>query len=48
MLWKRKVESKGTEIVIKKLAEMIEEIRPYLRSITSYNGKEFAAHQLNK
>jgi hypothetical protein len=29
MLWKRKVELKGAEIVIKKLAEMIEEIRPY-------------------
>jgi len=45
MLWMRKVESKDAEIVIKKLAEMLEEIRPYLRSITGDNGKEFAAHQ---
>jgi len=45
MLWMRKVESKDAEIVIKKLAEMLDEIRPYLRSITGDNGKEFAAHQ---
>jgi len=45
MLWMRKVESKDAEIVIKKLAEMLEEIRPYLKSITGDNGKEFAAHQ---
>jgi len=45
MLWMRKVEAKDAEIVIKKLAEMLEEIRPYLRSITGDNGKEFAAHQ---
>jgi IS30 family transposase len=32
-------------VSIKKLAEMLEEIRPYLRSITGDNGKEFAAHQ---
>jgi IS30 family transposase len=41
MLWIRKVESKDAEIVKEKLAE----IRPYLKSITGDNGKEFAGHQ---
>ena len=45
MLWMRKVESKDAELVKEKLAEILEEIRPYLKSITSDNGKEFAGHQ---
>lgn len=45
MLWMKKVESKDAEIVRKKLAEMLDEIRPYLKSITGDNGKEFAGHQ---
>jgi IS30 family transposase len=45
MLWMRKVESKDAELVKEKLAEILEEIRPYLKSITGDNGKEFAGHQ---
>lgn len=45
MLWMRKVESKDAELVKEKLAEILEEIRPYLKSITGDNGKEFARHQ---
>jgi IS30 family transposase len=45
MLWMKKVESKDAEIVKEKLAEILDEIRPYLKSITGDNGKEFAGHQ---
>jgi IS30 family transposase len=45
MLWMRKVETKDSEIVKRKLGEMLDEIRPYIKSITADNGKEFAAHQ---
>ena len=39
MLWMKKVESKDAEIVKEKLAEILDEIRPYLKSITGDNGK---------
>lgn len=45
MLWMRKVDTKDATVVRLKLAEMLEEIRPYIRSITADNGKEFAEHQ---
>jgi transposase, IS30 family len=45
MLWMRKVETKDSEIVIRKLGEMLDEIRPFIKSITADNGKEFAGHQ---
>ena len=45
MLWMRKVETKDSEIVKQKLSEMLDEIRPYIKSITADNGKEFAGHQ---
>jgi IS30 family transposase len=45
MVWMRKVESKDATLVRLTLAEMLEEIRPYIRSITGDNGKEFAEHQ---
>ena len=45
MLWMKKVESKDAEIVKEKLTEILDEIRPYLKSITGDNGKEFAGHQ---
>ena len=45
MLWMRKVETKDSEIVKRKLGEMLDEIRPYIKSITADNGKEFAGHQ---
>jgi transposase, IS30 family len=45
MVWMRKVESKDATQVRIALSEMLEEIRPYIRSITGDNGKEFAEHQ---
>ncbi len=38
MLWMRKVESKDAELVKEKLAEILEEIRSYLKSITCNYG----------
>jgi IS30 family transposase len=45
MLWMGKVESRDAEIVKIKLSQMLEEIRPFIKSITADNGKEFSAHQ---
>ena len=45
MLWMRKVKSRDTELVRVKTCEMLDEIRPYIKSITADNGKEFAEHQ---
>jgi len=45
MLWMRKVETKDSEIVKRKLGEMLDEIKPFIKSITADNGKEFAGHQ---
>lgn len=45
MLWMKKVESKDADIVRLELSKMLDEIRPYIKSITGDNGKEFAGHQ---
>lgn len=45
MLWMKKVETKDSEIVKLKIGEMLDEIRPYIKSITADNGKEFSGHQ---
>jgi IS30 family transposase len=45
MLWMRKVETKEANIVRLKLEEMLDEIKPFLRTITADNGKEFSEHQ---
>jgi len=45
MLWMRKIETRDAEVVRLKLSEMLDEIRPYIKSITADNGKEFAAYQ---
>jgi IS30 family transposase len=45
MLWMKKVQSKDAELVKLSLGQLLEEIRPFIRSITGDNGKEFAAHQ---
>lgn len=45
MLWMRKVETREAEVVRVELSAMLEEIRPYLKSITADNGKEFSEHQ---
>jgi IS30 family transposase len=45
MLWMGKVETRDSELVKVKLCQMLDEIRPFIKSITADNGKEFAAHQ---
>ena len=45
MLWMRKVETRDATSVRLKLAEMLEENLPYIKSVTGDNGKEFAEHQ---
>ena len=40
-----KVETRDADIVRIKLSEMLDEIRPFIKSITADNGKEFSAHQ---
>lgn len=45
MLWMGKVNTKDAESVRIKLSQMLEEIKPYIKSITADNGKEFAEHQ---
>lgn len=45
MLWMKKVPSRDAQIVKNSLAAMLEPIRPYIKSITADNGKEFAKHQ---
>jgi transposase, IS30 family len=45
MLWMGKVETRDADIVRIKLSEMLDEIRPFIKSITGDNGKEFSAHQ---
>ena len=41
----RKVKSRDAELVRVKTCEILDEIRPYIKSITADNGKEFAEHQ---
>lgn len=45
MLWMKKVQSRDAELVKLSLGQLLEEIRPYIKSITGDNGKEFASHQ---
>ena len=42
----RKVASKHADVVTKALIEMLEPIKPVLKTITSDNGKEFAYHKV--
>jgi IS30 family transposase len=39
MLWMRKVKTRDAFSVRKKLAEMLEENKPYIKSVTADNGK---------
>lgn len=41
MLWMRKVKSRDAELVRIKTYKMLDEIPPYIKSITANNGKEF-------
>lgn len=43
----KKVKSKEASVVSKAINEMLEEWIPYLHTITTDNGKEFAEHQKN-
>ncbi len=45
MLWMGKVENRDAEVVKTKLSQMLDEIRPFIKSITGDNGKEFSEHQ---
>lgn len=45
MLWMKKVETRDARLVRIKTCEMLDEIRPYIKSLTADNGKEFAEHQ---
>ena len=45
MLWMGKVDSRNAETVKNKLSQMLEEIKPFIKSITGDNGKEFSEHQ---
>jgi IS30 family transposase len=42
MLWMGKVETRDAESVKIKLSQMLEEIRPFIKSVTGDNGKEFS------
>jgi IS30 family transposase len=44
MLWMGKVKTRDTDVVRIKLSQMLDEIRPYIKAITSDNGTEFAIH----
>ncbi len=45
MLYMRKVEKRDAKEVRKKLSKMLDEIKPYLKTITADNGKEFSEHK---
>ena len=45
MLQMKKIESKDAEVVKNATIELLEKWKPFLKTITSDNGKEFAKHQ---
>jgi IS30 family transposase len=45
MLFMKKIESKDSEVVRQATIDLLKEHQPYLRTITSDNGKEFAKHK---
>ncbi len=45
MVWMSKVHCRDAETVRIKLSQMLDEIRPFIKSITGDNGKEFSEHQ---
>jgi transposase, IS30 family len=45
MLWMRKLESKDASKLAEASIELLTDYRPFLKTITSDNGKEFSAHQ---
>ena len=45
MIWMKKVSSRDARLVREKLCDRLDEIKPFLKTITSDNGKEFSEHQ---
>ena len=45
MLWMRKVKTRDALSVSLAMMSLLEQIKPYIRSITADNGKEFALHE---
>jgi IS30 family transposase len=45
MLWMGKVNTRDAEMVKIKLSQMLDEIRPFIKSMTGDNGKGFSEHQ---
>jgi transposase, IS30 family len=45
MLWMQKVQSKDAGLVALAMKSILDDIKPFLLSITSDNGKEFAKHE---
>ena len=45
MLWMKKVETRDSLVVLLAICKLLDEIRPYIKSITGDNGKEFSEHQ---
>ena len=45
MLKMKKVESKEANVVTKAIVELLDDWRPFLKTITADNGKEFAGHE---
>lgn len=45
MLWVGKVTTRDAQSIKIKLSQMLDEIRPFIKSITGDNGKEFSEHQ---
>ena len=46
MLWMKKLESKDALKLAEATKELLADYRPFIKTITADNGKEFAAHQL--
>lgn len=44
-LWMDKIENKEASTVEQKIIELLQDIKPYIKTITSDNGKEFANHK---
>ena len=46
MLKMKKVESKQAPVVTRAIIELLDDWKPYIRTITADNGKEFAGHEM--
>lgn len=46
MLWMKKLESKDASKLAEVTIELLQDYQPFIKTITSDNGKEFSAHQI--